>query len=102
MAQKNGCSLAGHSFLKEAGLTRKAGPMRWTKTIPIAMTILLGVGLIAALSKTHSRVTQIPQTISRTPEQQLTLERAVTTQRKFNRYFQKDVITPKLKDCWAR
>ena len=76
--------------------------MRWTKTIPMAMMILFGVGLIAALSKTHSRATQIPQTISRTPEQQLTLERAVTTQRKFNRYFQKDVITPKLKDCWAR
>ena len=101
MVQKNGRSLAGHSFLKEAGLTRKAGPMRWTKTIPMAMTILFGVGLIAALSKTHSGVTQIPQTISRTPEQQLTLERAVSTQRKFNRYFQKDV-SPKLKDCWSR
>jgi len=76
--------------------------MRWTKTILMVTVILLGVGLIAAFSKTHSRVTQLPQTISRTPEQQLTLERAVTTQRRFNRYFQKDVITPKLKDCWAR
>lgn len=75
--------------------------MRRSKTIVMATPILLGIGLMVAFSKTHSPATQIRQTISRTPEQQLTLERTVSTQRKFNRYFQKDV-TPKLKDCWAR
>jgi len=64
--------------------------------------ILLGIGLMVAFSKTQSRVTQLPRTISRDPEQQLTLEKTVSTQRRLNRYFQKDVITPKLKDCWAR
>jgi hypothetical protein len=76
--------------------------MRRRRTLVIVTPILFGLGLIVAFSKAESPSTQIPQTISRTPEQQLTLERAVTTQRKFNRYFQKDVITPKLKDCWAR
>jgi hypothetical protein len=74
--------------------------MKSTRTI-LMITIILGIGLIVAFSRTRTRVTQIPQTISRTPEQQLTLQRTVTTQRRFNRYFQQDV-TPRLKDCWAR
>ena len=75
--------------------------MRRTTTLVMVTPILFGIGLIVAFSKTQSRVTQIPQSISRDPDQQLSLERTVSTQRLFNRYFQKDVA-PKLKDCWAR
>jgi hypothetical protein len=75
--------------------------MKPTKTILMVTPILFGIGLVVAFSKTQSRVTQIPQTTSRDPEQQLTLEKTVSTQRRFNRYFQKDV-TPKLKECWSR
>lgn len=75
--------------------------MRRTQAILIVTAILFGIGLVVGFSKTRSRVTQIPGTISRTPEQQLALDRTVTTQRRFNRYFQRD-LAPKLKDCWSR
>jgi len=75
--------------------------MRRTRTIVMVTPILFGIGLLVAFSMAHSSATQLPQTISRTPEHQLTLQKTVDTQRRFNRYFQKDV-TPKLKDCWAQ
>jgi hypothetical protein len=76
--------------------------MRRSKTIVMVTPILFGIVLIVAFSRAHTPATQLRQTISRTPEQQLTLERTISTQRRFNRYFQRDVITRKLKDCWSR
>jgi hypothetical protein len=75
--------------------------LRTTKTIFIAVPILAAISLLLTFSNTQSRVPQTRQTAAARPEQQLTLERTVSAQRRFNRFFEKDV-TPKLKDCWAR
>jgi hypothetical protein len=65
----------------------------------IGIALVAGISFVSGSKLTRSSVTPTRPTV--TGEQELTADKAVSTQRHMNRYFHNDVI-PKLKDCWAR
>ena len=75
--------------------------LRDTKMILIVAAIFAGMCLMGASSQTRSAITQTPQTMTTTQEQQLVREKSSASQKRLNHYFHGDVI-PKLKDCWRR
>lgn len=68
-------------------------------TIVAALTVTL---LISTRSQTPPSITRTPQVTTRlTNEQQLALQKTVTTQQRINRYFHSSVV-PKVRNCWSR